>query len=137
VLDLGTGTGVLALAAARLGAKKVLAVDLNPLCVKTCIRNVDHNGLDGIIEVAQGRAEDFVSKPADLVVANIHYQVLEDLFDKGCFRDKPRLILSGLMRSQVANIRSRLDREGMRLGHEWDHEMTWYTMLIQNKGIRD
>ncbi|MBN1847948.1 MAG: 50S ribosomal protein L11 methyltransferase [Deltaproteobacteria bacterium] len=136
VLDMGTGTGILALAAANMGAKRVSAVDLNPLCVKTAKHNVILNGLDGIVDVTQGRAEDFMNEPADLVVANIHHQVLVDLFENGSFKDKSRLILSGLMRSQAADIRSRLERHYFKLIHEWDHEMKWYTMLACNEGIR-
>ena len=59
VIDLGTGTGVLALASALLGAQQVLAVDLNPLCVKTARKNVQWNHLESRIEVKEGRAEDF------------------------------------------------------------------------------
>jgi ribosomal protein L11 methyltransferase len=59
VLDLGTGTGILSLAAALLGAEQVLAVDLNPLCVKTALRNAGLNGLKGIIKVIQGGRDSF------------------------------------------------------------------------------
>jgi ribosomal protein L11 methyltransferase len=132
VLDLGTGTGILALAVANMGAKHVLAIDLNPLCVKTAKHNVNLNGLDDIVDVAQGRAEDFINEPADLVVANIHHKVLVDLFESGPFKDKFWLILSGLMRSQAADIRFRLENHHFKLIREWDHEMTWYTMLACN-----
>ena len=94
VLDLGTGTGVLSLASALLGAEKVLAVDLNPLCVKTALRNVLLNRLDDEIEVVEGSAESFVEEPADLVVANIHYAVIRKLLETGGFRERRRLVLS-------------------------------------------
>jgi ribosomal protein L11 methyltransferase len=136
VLDLGTGTGILALAAARIGAKRVLAVDLNPLCVKTAIRNVNLNSLDGIVQIVEGRAEDVANEPADLVVANIPYNVIVTLLDNGCFRDKERLILSGLMRSQARDIKVRLARYGMTVKQEWEDTMTWYTVLVWNEMIR-
>ena len=66
VVDLGTGTGVLALAGALLGAQQVLAVDLNPLCVNTARKNVQWNHLEDRIEVKEGRAEDFAELRADL-----------------------------------------------------------------------
>jgi ribosomal protein L11 methyltransferase len=130
MLDLGTGTGILAVAAARLGAKKVLAVDLNPLCVKTARRNVRLNGVEAVVEVLEARAEDFTEKPADLVVANIHYEVLKDLVEKERFREKPWLILSGLMRSQGRDIKARLERCGLSIVREWDGEGTWTTLLV-------
>ena len=130
VLDLGTGTGILAVAAARLGATRVLAVDLNPLCVKTSKRNVRLNQMEDVVEVLDGRVEDFVEKAADLVVANIHFEVLKGLVEKESFRKTPWLILSGLMRSQGRDIKIRLDYSGLRVVREWDGEGSWTTMLV-------
>jgi ribosomal protein L11 methyltransferase len=131
VIDLGTGTGILAVAAARLGAKKVWAVDVNPLCVRTSVRNVRLNQVDEAVEVLNGRAEDFTEKPADLVVANIHFEVLKELAEKESFREKPWLIISGLMRSQGRDIKARLEGCGLTVVKEWDGEGTWATMLVQ------
>jgi ribosomal protein L11 methyltransferase len=117
VLDLGTGTGILAIAAARLGASRVLAVDLNPLCVKTSRRNVRLNEVEAVVEVVEGIAEDFAENPADLLVANIHYEVLDDLVEREKFREKPWLILSGLMRSQGRDIKAKLERCGLRISN--------------------
>ncbi|MCK7509745.1 MAG: 50S ribosomal protein L11 methyltransferase [Desulfobacterales bacterium] len=58
VLDLGTGTGILALAAARRLGARVAAVDLSPAAVRTAAGNVARNGLAGRVLVALGRAED-------------------------------------------------------------------------------
>jgi ribosomal protein L11 methyltransferase len=129
VLDLGTGTGILALAAGFLGAREVLAVDLNPLCVKTAGRNVALNGLEGCIRVLRGRAEDHVQTPADLVIANLHYAVLKDLMGFGSLGNQRRVLLSGFMRSQAGAVKENMGRLGFHIGREWDHEMTWYTML--------
>ena len=74
VLDLGTGSGILALAAAKWGAEKVLAIDCNELAVETALRNVLSNGESQRIEVKQGKAEDFIEEEADLVCANLHLQ---------------------------------------------------------------
>jgi len=131
VLDLGTGTGILALAAARLGAQKVLAVDLNPLCVRTTRRNVSLNHLEETIEVAEGKAEDLAGSPSDLVVANIHYDVLTRLVDQPEFQGRPWYILSGLLRSQARDIEARLPAHGLKVERMWDHEATWYTLLVK------
>jgi ribosomal protein L11 methyltransferase len=130
ILDLGTGTGILALAAGFLGAGKVTAVDLNPLAVKTTKRNVILNNLEGIINVFQGPAQDFVNQPTDLVIANIHHQVIQDLVETDGFRKKRRFIISGLMRSQVRDVKVQTQKYGLELVREWDHEMTWYTLLL-------
>ncbi|MCP4668316.1 MAG: methyltransferase domain-containing protein, partial [Deltaproteobacteria bacterium] len=104
VLDLGTGTGILALASAFLGARSVLAVDLNPLCVKTAKANVAQNGLEGVIQVVEGPVENFVNEPADLVAANIHYEIIRELLRKRRFGEGERFILSGLMRSAARDV---------------------------------
>jgi len=131
VLDLGTGTGVLALALACLGAERVLAADLNPLCVRTANKNVRLNGLNEIIEVVERPAEDFYDEPADLMVANIHHVVIRDLLERRMFRKKDRIIISGLMRSQAREIKTQLMGPCFRLLREWDHDMTWFTFLAE------
>jgi len=131
VLDLGTGTGVLALAAASLGAESVLGVDINPLCIKTALKNVELNGLQEIIRMVAGPAENYVDEPADLVVANINHAVLERLLDSGVFRDAERFIISGLFRSQFRDVKTRLEMMHYRVLREWDHDMTWFTLLAE------
>jgi ribosomal protein L11 methyltransferase len=133
VLDLGTGTGVLAVAAACLGAKQVSAVDLNPLCVKTAKTNVHHNQQEGVVEVVEGKAEEWTEKPADLVIANMHYDVLKSLVERESFRQNEWLILSGLMRSQAREIKTRLERYGLTIVREWEGEGMWPTLLVTRK----
>jgi ribosomal protein L11 methyltransferase len=67
VLDLGTGSGILALAAAKWGAEKVLAIDCNGLAAETALRNVLSNGESHRIEVRMGKAEGFIEEEADLI----------------------------------------------------------------------
>jgi ribosomal protein L11 methyltransferase len=135
VLDLGTGTGILAIGAALLGAESVLALDINPLCVKTATRNVALNGLRSRVEVVQGKAEEVVDENADLIFANIPYAVVKRILTGGFLRfgDGLRIILSGLMRSEARDVKADLLRSGLSLVREWDHDMTWYTLLVSNQ----
>ena len=137
VLDLGTGTGILALGAAMLGAEKVKAVDLNPLAVKTARRNVQINGLEGSIEVVEGLAEDFAEETADLVLANLHYTVIVKLLNSPSFMKKSWYVVSGLLRSQVREIRYRLGEVGLHVIREWEREGTWYTLLVGKDNERE
>jgi len=82
VLDLGTGTGILAIAAVQLGALTALAVDFNPLCVKTAAGNFELNGLGTQVRAVEGKAEDFAEEKADLLVANIQHDVIRDFLKK-------------------------------------------------------
>jgi len=127
VLDLGTGTGILALAAARLGSPRVLAVDLNLLAARTAARNVRLNQLTASILVVQGRAEEAIDCPADLVVANLHGEVMLRLIDTSGFRQKQRFILSGLLRGEAKEIRRRLARPDIRIVEEWVQDGIWHT----------
>lgn len=127
VLDLGTGTGLLALAAAQLGARRVLAVDFNLLAVRTAHRNIALNGLQQRILAVQGRAEDFVDGLSDLLIANIHFDVLQRLIQTSAFYRKKRFILSGLMRSEARKTADLLSRAPATILHEWTPDGIWHT----------
>jgi ribosomal protein L11 methyltransferase len=132
-MDLGTGTGLLALAAARMGASQVLALDLNRLAVETAHANVHHNGMAGQIVVAQGNAMNFMDIPNDLMVSNIHYAVMRQLIaDKGFARQK-QFILSGLLRSQAREIAHQLERQPVEIIRKWERNGTWYTFYGRSK----
>jgi ribosomal protein L11 methyltransferase len=135
-LDLGTGTGILSLAAALLGSR-VLAVDLNLLAAQTAWRNVRLNQLEKKILVIQGRAEEAIGRPAELVVANLHGEVLLRMMESAGFRQKRRLILSGLMRSDAKEVRRRLAILGIRIAGEWVQDGIWHTYYAENLSIRE
>jgi ribosomal protein L11 methyltransferase len=132
VLDIGTGTGVLSLAAVKLGAKQAWAVDLNPLAVKTARRNVALNEMEEQIQVLESDATKVLDRTADLVVANIHEEVILGLLAEEMFLRNRWYILSGLMRSQAIRVRDALKSKHMMVIREWDFDMTWYTLLAGN-----
>jgi len=129
VLDLGTGTGILALGAALLGAERILTVDINPLAVRTALLNVRLNRLEKRIEVKEGLAENFIDHPSDLLIANIHYDIILKLINGEGFLKKKYFILSGLMRSQARDIRLQLSNYPIEILYEWGNDMIWYTIL--------
>ncbi|MDR1577045.1 MAG: 50S ribosomal protein L11 methyltransferase [Deltaproteobacteria bacterium] len=96
-LDLGSGTGVLSLAAARLGAQTVLGVDYSHLAVRCANRNAELNGLSDKAHFERGLAQDYARIPAELVMANLPLFVLKDLIDLGAFHGRRHLIFSGLL----------------------------------------
>jgi ribosomal protein L11 methyltransferase len=126
-LDLGTGTGLLALALAALGCPKVLAVDTNLLAVQTARRNVMANRFEAQILVTQGDADKFIDARADLVVSNIHYDVMRRLLPAPGFRAKKRFVLSGLLRSEARAVRQALEGMGARLLETWERDGVWST----------
>ena len=128
VLDLGTGTGLLALAAARLGSERTIGIDLNFLAAKTAGRNVRLNQLEDRIVIAQGRAEEMIAYPTDLLIANIHYDVMQHLIMSKEFLAKKRFILSGLMRSEAKHIATTLQRYPVKILKQWTQNGIWHTI---------
>ena len=129
VLDLGAGTGLLALAAASRGAARVLAVDNNFLAARTALTNIRHNRLTDRVFAVAGDARDFIGYPADLVVANIHYDVMRQLVESRGFAEKRWFILSGLMRTQARRIKDRLVHLRADMLDEWIQDGIWHTIL--------
>ncbi len=129
VIDLGTGTGLLALAAAALGADKVMAVDFNLLAAKTACKNIKLNGFEDRLMAVHSRAEDLVACPSDLIVANIHYDVMKKIISSEGFLHKKVFILSGLLRSQAEQMLSALARYPVKIIKKWDRNGVWHTYL--------
>jgi ribosomal protein L11 methyltransferase len=78
VFDIGTGSGILAIAAAKLKARRVVGVDLDPVAVGSAKENVAYNKLHNI-EILEGNLMDVVEGKADIVVANIIAEVIKIL----------------------------------------------------------
>ncbi|MFZ5573354.1 MAG: 50S ribosomal protein L11 methyltransferase [Thermodesulfobacteriota bacterium] len=134
VLDLGTGTGLLAIAACRLNCRRVLAVDLNFLAARTARRNAALNGMTDRILVAQGRAEDFMDRPADLMISNIHYDVMKELIGSAGFAHHRWFILSGLMRSQARAVSEQLKKLPVTVLKTWERDGIWHTFFGKGLG---
>lgn len=98
VLDLGCGTGILALAAARLGAAEVVAVDLEPAAAASCTENVRLNGFDGQVRTLCGDLSAVTDREFDAVLANIYADILLPLADRlvALTRSGGHLLLSGI-----------------------------------------
>ena len=125
VLDLGTGTGILAIAAAKLGAASVLAVDILPEAVAAANENVGLNGMATVVRVEQGSLDQALHPPGEalprqfgLVVGNLLAPIIMDMIGQGLVRtltSKGVLILSGLRLSQQTEIGGALRKSGMEV----------------------
>jgi ribosomal protein L11 methyltransferase len=133
VLDLGTGTGILALAALALGAGPVIAVEYNELAVRTAARNVKHNQRQAQIHLIQADARDFAHLPAGLALANIHLDVLLDLLNIPAFFNKDWYIFSGILGAQVEVFRRRLQETPLTEVATLDENL-WFSVLARGQG---
>jgi ribosomal protein L11 methyltransferase len=77
VIDVGTGSGVLAIAAAQLGAGRVVAIDEDPQALRNARENVARNGVAACVDVREANLATFDNEPAPVVVANITAAVLQ------------------------------------------------------------
>ena len=111
LLDLGTGTGILALAAARFGAKRVIAIDHDPVAIATARENARRNKLDNIdFRVADVRRRPFPPR-IEIITANLFSELLIEIVPK--LKRAQRLILSGILREQEAQLVRALKRNGI------------------------
>ncbi|HHW87919.1 MAG TPA: methyltransferase [Chloroflexi bacterium] len=121
LIDLGSGTGILAIAAAKLGAAPVLAVEIDAAAVQIARANVARNGVAASVQVEQGSLAEVIAgrfgiTQAPLVVANILAHVLVDFFAQGLadvVTPGGLLILSGILHMQGPEIRARLGWHGL------------------------
>ena len=131
VLDVGTGTGILAMAAALFGAQEVLAIDNDPEAVVVAEENILRNGLLPII-TAQGIALEEIPRQFDLVIANIIHDTLIDLAATLAARLAPngRLILAGILTGpQTDSIRAAYNALGLK-HQETRSEGEWSALLF-------
>ncbi len=130
VVDLGTGTGILALAAAKMGAAEVIAIDNNNLAVETTNKNVKLNNLENIINCNHADAKDFLEVEADLTLANLVLWELEKIFVPNINYGSQWYIISGLNRTEVKNFKEQLKILPLKIVlHEMDN--LWSTLLLK------
>ena len=127
VLDVGTGTGVLAIAACRIGADAALGVDTNPNAVRNARENVRRNKETDFVTVQEGSVDVASGTQYDLVAANITRRVLLELMPALVARLAPgaSLLLSGLLRPQRDDIRDAAASHGLALDAEAAEEGWW------------
>jgi ribosomal protein L11 methyltransferase len=135
VLDIGTGTGLLALGAAAMGCARVLACDFNLLAVKTTRENIALNHWEDRVLAFQARGETMLELPCDLLVANIHYDIMRQLMDSPAFEKKPWVILSGLLRTEARLVAAGLEHKQMTLLDHRCPDGIWHTFLARPRTI--
>lgn len=123
VIDVGCGSGILSIAALKLGAKTVLGVDIDAGSVKNARENADANGVGeefilGVGSVAEIKSGQFAFDRAPLVVANILAPVIVRLFEAGLARlieEQGAIILSGILQEQEERVLDAAQAQGLVL----------------------
>jgi ribosomal protein L11 methyltransferase len=136
VLDVGAGSGILSIAAARLGAIDVSAVELEPVAASVCQDNVNRNHVADIVDVRAGtlEAEPTHDERVDLILANITITSLLQLHPlfSAYLRPGGHAVLSGVLAERADELLDALRAAG------WEHERTeqeqdWVAMYIRRR----
>ena len=116
VFDVGCGSGILAIAAAKLGAKLAVGVDLDTVAVESSIENVGYNNLNNI-EILHGNLVEVIDGKADIVVANILAEIICILTDdvKRVMKDGGVFITSGIIHDRVDMVCEKLEATGFEV----------------------
>ena len=106
VIDVGTGSGILAIAAAHMGARDVLATDIDEVAVRVAAENVKINGFEGVIRCAAGDLLENIHERADVVIANIIADVIVMLASpvKAHITPGGKFICSGIARERKQDV---------------------------------
>jgi len=130
VLDIGTGSGILAIAASKLGAKKVYAFDLDPVAVEVAKENVKNNNVSNV-EVFQGDALSYRGKYYDVITANLVWGILKKLSRsiKRMIKRNGFLIASGILEDQLLDFINLYESEGFKyINHVYKND--WVGVLL-------
>jgi ribosomal protein L11 methyltransferase len=142
ILDLGTGSGVLAIAAAKLFRRRIHAGDIDPVCVTAAGANAKRNRAERFVRpvLAKGAAHPVLraGAPYDLVFANILARPLRDLAPKITKLTSPsaEIILSGLIGRDVPGVVAAYRTQGTALARRIDID-GWATLLMRRGGRRE
>jgi ribosomal protein L11 methyltransferase len=135
VIDVGCGSGILAIAAGKLGAKAIIAVDIDETAVYTARENLEKNGLGSIASVRHGNLVEVIDEKADFVVANIIAEIivhlLEDI-DK-VLKPKAKFISSGIINTKKQMVLDALEAHGFNV-IDVTEKGEWVAIVSEKRG---
>ena len=134
VLDVGSGSGILSVAAAMLGAGEVVAVEYDPDANLNARENLAHNGVEERVRLVEAMADPALIEAEgnfDLILANILSGVIRPLLPsfRGALRPGGRLIVSGILQSESEAVAASAAAAGLRVEEE-DREEEWWSALL-------
>jgi ribosomal protein L11 methyltransferase len=138
VIDIGCGSGILSIAALKLGAQHVLGVDVDPEALESARQNAALNAVSTHLELGQGSVAEvrkgaFSIQHAPLVLANLLAPIIVRLLGEGLkdlLSPGGRLVLSGILEEQAGDIERTLQENGLRLTARRQIE-DWITLQSQ------
>ena len=132
VFDVGTGSGVLSIVAAKLGAGRVEAVDFDPVAVRIAAENVRQNGVANIVRTGQSDLLKSVEGKADLIIANIIADIIVRLFGevKESLAAGALMLLSGIIEDRLHDVTKAAARHGFHV-ERIEEEKGWAAVIVR------
>lgn len=140
IADLGSGSGILSIAAIKLGAARSLAYDTDPTAVSVCRENAQKNEVVDQIEAKLGSLGDLETDTGrenlpNIVVANIFIRVLLEMLDFGlaeAFSQDGKLILSGVLKNQLQDLHQKAGSHGLNVVDTRQRE-DWIATVLERR----
>lgn len=132
VFDVGTGSGVLSIVAAKLGAGRVEAVDFDPVAVRIAAENVRQNGVANVVRTGQSDLLKSVEGKADLIIANIIADIIVRLFGevKESLAAGALMLLSGIIEDRLHDVTKAAARHGFHV-ERIEEEKGWAAVIVR------
>jgi ribosomal protein L11 methyltransferase len=135
-LDIGTGSGVLAIAAVLMGIQRAAGIDIDPCARAEAQKNIDLNGLEHRIKVLDTRVED-IKETYSLITANLRYPTLKRLCSHmaGITQKKGAVVVSGIKSDEVEDLLNTFAQNGFQC--TWKAvEKEWVGMALNHSGSK-
>jgi len=139
VLDLGCGSGILAIAAAKLGARSVLGLDIDPIAVQAAHDNVMRNRVDATVCVEHGSLETIGGRAFEFALVNILAQIIIQLCAQGLadtIEPGGTVMFAGLIDAQEKEVREALEGVGLRV-MERVQDGDWVGLICRRNSSTD
>ncbi|KRQ86659.1 Ribosomal protein L11 methyltransferase [Caloramator mitchellensis] len=116
VFDIGTGSGILAIASSKFGAEKVVGVDIDEVAVDAARENVEYNNI-GNVEIRHGNLTDVLTEKADIVVANIIADIIINMTSsiKNFIKQEGLFIVSGIIQDRKNDVLKELENNNLKI----------------------
>ncbi|MDQ0224815.1 50S ribosomal protein L11 methyltransferase [Metabacillus niabensis] len=134
VIDVGTGSGVLSIAAGLLGAKQVVALDLDQVAVESARLNCKLNKVQNVVTVSQNNLLDGIEGPVDLIVSNILAEIIVRFIDKAyeTLKVNGTFITSGIIQNKKQEVKDALLKAGFIIEETMVME-DWVAFIAKKK----
>jgi ribosomal protein L11 methyltransferase len=134
VLDVGIGSGILAIAALRLGANHAVGIDTDPLAVEAALANAERNGLGDRLAVTAGTLPAAPEHTYPLILANLVAAVLVELSPRLAAHLAPRgtLLVSGIIEPKADAVITAMEAAGLAVASRLD-EGEWVSLALEHR----